>query len=117
METRRDSRRQTSIQGRYYTGLGTPVDVMILDLSHGGCRFVVNDETLRVGTPLQLHIGSSGPYRASVRWANDGEVGVRFVLELEAEELAELQCGESLDPDDMSSQIQPPTSATPLRFC
>jgi len=43
MQTRKSNRKTISLPGRYFTGLGTPEDVTLADLSVGGCRFAYGD--------------------------------------------------------------------------
>lgn len=83
MRTRKQERKPISLPGRYFTGLGTPVDVLLKDLSTGGCSFALETHNLALGSRLQIHVGSSGPHHAHVKWLRDGEAGVQFTAKLD----------------------------------
>ncbi len=88
MQTRQKPRKALNLPGRFFTGLGTPVDVIMSDVSEGGCRFPISAQKLTIGAPMQIYIAGSGPHRAAVRWVADGEAGVIFSVPLD-EELVE----------------------------
>lgn len=91
MRTRQKTRKLLTVPGRYFTGRGSPVDVMLSDLSEGGCRFSAEDTKLAAGLHLQIFIAGTGPYQASIRWIDDGEVGVTFASPLEAAQFEQFQ--------------------------
>ena len=68
--------------GRYLTGLGVPHDVILRDLSVGGCRFETGGRNFALGSPVQIFVAGTGPHRATVKWVADGEVGLSFTVEL-----------------------------------
>jgi len=81
-ENRIALRYPVSVPGRYRLGRGVPRDVMVLDLSEGGCRFFDKFGTLREGATLTFRIGSIGPIPAVVAWSTGQEVGVNFENDL-----------------------------------
>lgn len=83
MQTRKIPRKTISIPGRYFTGRGAPADVIVRDLSTGGCRFDTDRPDLAPGTRMQLYLGKSGPHHAIVKWGGKGEVGVTFSVPLD----------------------------------
>ena len=119
MQIRETSRRTLSVPARYVTGMGTPVDVTMRDISTGGCCFKDGQRQLRIGTPLQIHIAGSGPYRAAVRWIEGDLVGIKFVLMLEEEEVERFEALEALDGSEPVKpfDLPPITEGQPLRFC
>ncbi|QFT76638.1 PilZ domain-containing protein [Erythrobacter sp. THAF29] len=86
MRTRKTTRRSITLPGRFFTGLGTPEDVVLTDLSVGGCRFASGARKLPLGAPLQIYVAGSGPHRATVKWVEGGEVGVTFTSPLSEEQ-------------------------------
>ncbi|MBD2842943.1 PilZ domain-containing protein [Erythrobacter rubeus] len=119
MRTRQTSRKTITLPGRYFTGLGSQVDVTLTELSVGGCRFPASGKKLIPGAPLQIYIGASGPHRANIRWSENGEVGVTFATPLSEEQLGRLQ-------DDQAAAASAPAppgegddlpGAMPHRFC
>ncbi|WP_299196272.1 PilZ domain-containing protein [uncultured Erythrobacter sp.] len=119
MRARKDQRKIISIPGRYFTGLGDPVDVELKNLSVRGCCMAAVSGKLPPGSRLQIHIGSSGPHHAHVKWARDNEVGVVFVKPLDPERFARFQS--SHVPDSAQSTIagdfEDMLSGRPQRFC
>ena len=119
MQTRQKPRKALNLPGRYFTGLGSPVDVMLSDVSEGGCRFSVGSAKLAIGSPLQVYVAGSGRHRAAVRWIDDGYVGVTFAAPLASEQVANLQIGHV---PDISAEAHPGefdtmADAKPQRFC
>lgn len=74
----RDSRRV--VEGNCYVlrGNGTYAPVELRNLSYDGCC-VGSSEDFRTGEKLSLSVGSRGQIAVEVRWAKDGEVGLRFI--------------------------------------
>lgn len=119
MKTRQKPRKNINLPGRYFTGLGDPVDVLLADVSEGGCRFEAGPQRLVIGSPLQIFVAGSGPHRAAVRWIDNGEVGVTFASPL-ATEL--LQSFKASHVPDLSDDATPGDFASlpdslPHRFC
>lgn len=119
MRTRQQPRRQIDLPGRYFTGVGAPVDVVVSDVSEGGCRFPIGAARLAPGTPLQLTIAASGPHRATVRWIEDGAVGVVFAQPLSAELVEQLKSGANSDHPAAAApaKFEPAPDQRPQRFC
>lgn len=119
MRTRKTNRKTITLPGRYFTGLGTPVDVTLSDLSVGGCRFPKGDLKLIPGAPIQIYVGGSGPHRASIKWVADGDVGVTFTTPLDQELFENFQSSHVPDrqatgrPGDFDSV----PDTLPQRFC
>lgn len=59
----------------------------IADLSPGGAKVKVGMR-FKIGTAMQLKIGTLGPYPVTVRWQRLSDVGLRF--ELDEETMAEV---------------------------
>ena len=91
MQTRKAPRRKINIPGRYFTGQGEPVDVFLSDISEGGCRLPAGTFRPNLGQAIQIYVGASGPHKASVTWAQNGEIGITFRRKLPAEMVASLQ--------------------------
>ncbi|MBV7258851.1 PilZ domain-containing protein [Erythrobacter crassostreae] len=119
MQTRKTSRKTVSLPGRYFTGLGNPVDVTLIDLSTGGCRFAPGPGKFTPGTQLQVFVGSSGPHRAMIKWSDGGEIGVTFTVPLNSNLVDQSQDGhvpdlsKSMAPGD----FEPMDGSRPSRFC
>jgi hypothetical protein len=122
MQTRQKARRKINVPGRYFTGVGAPVDVVLRDISEGGCRFPVEAAHLAIGAPVQIFVGTSGPHRAAVRWVSGGEVGIKFAAPLPAHTIAQFQNSHIPDPSDPAATggfapMSPDPQGTPRRFC
>lgn len=119
MQARRTTRKAINLPGRYYTGVGAPIDITLSDVSTGGCRFPAEAGKLKPGSPIQIYVGGSGPHRASVRWLENGEIGVSFMMPLEQDFIDKIQCGHIPDitPESKPGGFKPMGDALPLRFC
>lgn len=122
MQTRKKTRRNINLPGRYFTGTGQPVDVVLRDVSEGGCRFPLGSLDLATGSPIQIFIGALGPYRGTVRWIGNGEVGVNFTTPLSAEVVARFQSSHIPDPSGEQptgtfAPMSPGEGGPPRRFC
>ena len=119
MRTRQNDRKYISLPGRYSTGLGEPRDVILRDLSCGGCRFTNDSNKLAPGVALQIYVGHSGPHRAIVRWSKDGEVGLGFLTPLSQETFGSFQASHVPDPENSNptADFGDMSDVTPLRFC
>ncbi|MCK0129496.1 PilZ domain-containing protein [Erythrobacter sp. F6033] len=119
MQTRQTSRKTVSLPGRYFTGLGSPVDVTLIDLSTGGCRFAPGPGKFTPGTPLQIFVGSSGPHRAKIKWSDGGDIGVTFVTPLSEEVIEQTLDGHvpDLSKDMTPGEFEPMGKSLPNRFC
>ena len=119
MRTRKNQRKTISLPGRYFTGLGEPVDVVLKDLSTGGCSFAVEAGNLTLGSRLQIHVGSSGPHHARVKWMKGGEAGVTFDKPIDADLFDRFQT--SHVPDSLqatiSGEFDDMEPSRPQRFC
>ncbi len=91
MRTRQTKRKIIELPGRCYTGQGTPQDVILKDLSVGGCRFETQSVKLGLGSRLQIYIAGTGPHHASVTWVEKGEVGITFRTPLSEEKFEGFQ--------------------------
>lgn len=119
MRTRQKPRKALTVPGRFFTGLGEPVDVKLADLSEGGCRFSAGDRTLPIGSHVQIYIAGSGPHHASVTWSDKGEVGVTFAKPLESDQLRRFQNTHvpDLSVDSSQRDFEPMPDTPPRRFC
>ncbi len=78
LETRRQSRRDVQVAGRYRAGLGVNKDIWIKDVTAEGCRMFDKYSTLQPGRQISVKIGNIGPIAAEVRWREQNTVGIRF---------------------------------------
>lgn|SRR6056297_2332132 len=119
MRTRKTSRKKINLPGRYSTGLGEPHDVLLRDLSTGGCRFEAGQRRLRPGAPLQIYIAGTGPHRAIVKWVADNNVGIGFVMPLSEDQFGRFQASHIPDSADMNTQadFDDLSDVKPQRFC
>jgi hypothetical protein len=119
MQTRQSPRRNIKVPGRYFTGVGDPIDVMIGDISEGGCRFVIDPRLVSLGSQLQVTIGGSGPHRAVVRWLEKGVAGVTFQRKLNPELIEQFQSSHIPDTADFPApaDFELFDYAPPQRFC
>ena len=77
-EGRKDGRQPIEVWGHYRTPNGGKRDVPVKDLSETGCRFFDKFSSLLPGNEITLRIETLGPFPATVRWQEDGYVGVEF---------------------------------------
>lgn len=119
MRTRQNHRKTITLPGRYFTGLGSPVDVQLTDLSVGGCRFAIGNQKLSLGSPVQIYVGGAGPYRANIKWVENGEAGVTFASPLSDEEFANFRNSHVPDLDALrrSGDFDDMPDTPPQRFC
>lgn len=119
MRTRKTTRKSITLPGRYFTGLGTPENVTLVDLSVGGCRFANGDRRVTLGSPMQIYVANTGPHRAIVKWVQNGEVGVTFTTPLSQEQFEAFQS--SHIPDAAKPEAMAPfedmVGVKPQRFC
>nr|WP_298931432.1 PilZ domain-containing protein [uncultured Erythrobacter sp.] len=119
MQTRQVPRKPINLPARYFTGRGSAVDVVLSDLSVGGCRFHAPGSKLMRGLQLQMYVGSSGPHRATVRWIEDGEIGVTFLNPFTDQMIEKFKFShvpgklEDVTPGD----FDPVPKSLPNRFC
>lgn len=78
MEGRRDERHGLIVNGRYRSGRGMPMDVVLHDLSKSGCQIQDKLGRLEVDQFLTIRIGQIGPIDAHVRWVDGRKVGIQF---------------------------------------
>lgn len=73
-------------QGTLYWG-GVSVPVRLRNISEGGARLEA-DRLLEAGAEVELDLGEAGYRAAQVRWAKDGQVGLRFLEDFDLDTLA-----------------------------
>lgn len=119
MRTRQTNRKHISLPGRFSTGLGEPQDVVLRDLSCGGCRFAAGSQKIAPGAPLQIYVGQTGPHRAIVRWAKEGEVGLGFLKPLTQQQFESFQASHIPDSTNANPQaaFEDMGDLTSQRFC
>lgn len=74
----RRPRRPTSLTGRVRWPDGTSATVLITDISYDGCH-VWCDRDFTCGETVSLTVPTRGNIEAQVRWAQDGEAGLRLL--------------------------------------
>jgi hypothetical protein len=80
-------KRQTLLRSGtlYWSGISIPV--RLKNISEGGAR-VESEQALRPGAEVELDLGEAGFQYAEVRWARDGQIGLRFAAEFDLDSLA-----------------------------
>lgn len=78
MRDRRDERHGLIVNGRYRTGRGLPMDIVLHDLSKSGCQIHDRLGRLEVDQFLTIRIGPVGPIEAHVRWLEGRKAGIMF---------------------------------------
>ena len=109
MRTRKVDRKQVEVQGQCCSVQGRLFDIVLNDLTTGGCGFPDPEGILSIGSPVNLMICGTGPHRAHVRWADKGCVGVSFQRPLSDEAVQNLIDGKP--PVTAPSQMKAPTAA------
>lgn len=119
MRTRQSQRKTITLPGRYLTDYGMPADVVLTDVSVGGCRFKTDSARLSTGTPLQIIIDGTGPHHATIKWVGKGEVGVTFDHKLPEEVLNQFRHSHVSDPNRgaQGGRFDDTSGALPRRFC
>jgi hypothetical protein len=77
----------------YWSGISIPV--RLRNISSGGAR-IDSSRELEAGTVVELDLGEAGYQAAEVRWARDGQVGLRFAEQFDLDSLAPSQAGASV---------------------
>lgn len=72
-----EERRPVELRGFAFGG-EREADVLLTDLSYGGCR-LISSETFEAGEKLKLLVLRRGAIEAEIRWASDGLAGAAFV--------------------------------------
>ncbi|OBX19231.1 hypothetical protein A9995_08910 [Erythrobacter sp. QSSC1-22B] len=76
---RRDKTRKTlSLPGKIRMGRGIPQRVAITDLSEGGCRVIQANIRIKADSNVSIRVGNLDPIYASVRWTQNGAIGLEF---------------------------------------
>ena len=118
MRTRQSERKTITLPGRYLTDYGMPADVLLTDVSAGGCRFKTDTSRLSVGTPLQIVIDGNGPHHATIKWVRQGEVGVTFNHRLAQDVLDQFRHSHvGVAAGAAGDRFDETTGALPRRFC
>lgn len=106
----RDPRQTLLRKGTLYWG-GITIPVRLRNISTGGARIEAEQE-LRPGTEVELDLGETGFQMAEVRWAKDGQVGLRFAGDFDIGSLAPSHQAEGEHPPEM---LKPAYLETELR--
>jgi hypothetical protein len=69
----------------YWSGISIPV--RLRNISAGGAQ-LESPKELRPGVEVELDLGEAGFQYAEVRWAKDGQIGLRFATEFDLDSLA-----------------------------
>jgi hypothetical protein len=69
----------------YWSGISIPV--RLRNISAGGAQLEAPKE-LKPGVEVELDLGEAGFQYAEVRWAKDGQIGLRFAAEFDLDSLA-----------------------------
>ncbi|TRD11138.1 PilZ domain-containing protein [Erythrobacter insulae] len=119
MQTRQTPRKSIKLPSRYFTGTGAPDDVLVTEISAGGCRFASTSPDLTIGARLQIEIAGTGPHHGTVKWAEKGEIGVTFLRNITEAELGEFQSSHipAASAGLSEREFEPMTKTKPTRFC
>ncbi|EAQ28817.1 hypothetical protein NAP1_14498 [Erythrobacter sp. NAP1] len=119
MKTRQTKRKQSNVPGRYLAGNGEPQDVVLRDVSVGGCRFEMGQRAFTLGSPLQIVVAGTGPHRAIVKWIDKDEVGLTFERPLSQAQVDSFMGSHVPDPSQSNAgaTFTPMQDAKPQRFC
>lgn len=119
MRTRKTSRKNINLPGRYSTGRGDAQDVVLRDVSVGGCRFDAGLRKLPPGLPVQIYVAGTGPHRAIVKWVDGREVGLGFLMPLSEDLFGRFQGSHVPDPSEMNTSVhfEDISDVKPQRFC
>ena len=69
----------------YWSGISIPV--RLRNISSGGAK-IESEQVLVAGAEVELDLGDAGFQYAEVRWAKDGQVGLRFATDFDLDTLA-----------------------------
>jgi hypothetical protein len=84
VRTRKTTRLPITATGACRSAHGMLWDVVLADLSEGGCRIADARGRLRQGEMVRLFIAGTGPHLARVAWRDAGEAGLVFQSNLSA---------------------------------
>lgn len=82
---KRADRKNTSVTGIAYRSDGSWTRVHMTNLSYDGCH-LLTESPLDIGETLKLVMPGMQHLQVQVRWANETEVGVRFLQGSAADE-------------------------------
>ncbi|AWW73490.1 hypothetical protein CD351_03490 [Erythrobacter sp. KY5] len=119
MKTRQTKRKLSNVPGRYLADLGDPHDVILRDVSVGGCRFEKGERSFTLGSPIQIMVAGTGPHRAIVKWIAKGEVGIGFAQPLSQAQVDGFQASHVPGPSqaNISATFSQINDTRPQRFC
>jgi hypothetical protein len=80
----------------YWSGISIPV--RLRNISSGGAQ-VESEQVLVEGAEVELDLGEAGFQYAEVRWAKDGQVGLRFATDFDLDTLAPAAATASAAPE------------------
>lgn len=93
----------------YWSGISVPV--RLRNISANGAK-VESERELVPGSEVELDLGEAGFQMAEVRWAKDGQVGLRFAEAFDLDSLAPSEAAAAGSPADM---LKPAYLETELR--
>jgi hypothetical protein len=74
----RDERTNVLMPGTARRADGSMFDVIVHDISRGGCRLECEQACFEIGEWLEIEVAGLEPFPGQVRWALLGSAGVRF---------------------------------------
>ena len=80
----------------YWSGISIPV--RLRNISAGGAR-IDSEQVIVAGAEVELDLGEAGFQYAEVRWAKDGQVGLRFATDFNLDTLAPAAASAPAAPD------------------
>ena len=82
----------------YWSGISIPV--RLRNISSTGAR-LESDQEIRAGCEVELDLGEAGFQFAEVRWAKDGQVGLRFATDFDLDSLSPKEAAPASPATDM----------------
>lgn len=88
----RAPRRRVGLPAVVHRNDGTAVPGQVSNVSYEGCHFL-SEADIDVGESLILELPGRGTVTAQVRWREDVEYGLRFVLQVEGRDARRARIG------------------------
>ena len=104
--------RQTLLRSGTLYWSGISIAVRLRNISSNGAQ-IEGGHTLRPGCEVELDLGEAGFHYAEVRWAKDGQLGLRFATDFDIERLAPSDAGATRSP--ASDMLKPAYLETETR--
>ena len=114
MQARKTSRVRTDADATCKNPRGFSWDVLVDDLSIGGCRVDDPRHGRELGSHIQIMIAETGPYTAEVAWRQGDRVGLEFLAKLDPEAFELMAKGQWDQARQMDEAVG--RQAAPIRY-